>query len=156
MDERESERASERASERTNERTSGCQRLGIFPRQVSLGHPYRVDTTKAGQRRVFDCASRVLQSELTRSSDHSASGKAHFLSLPPFSLSLSLSLFLFRCLFLHLCHEDRKISRERERERERERDFSRRRIVNQWEILQACDAKAWKRLRARETRDTRV
>lgn len=57
---------SERANERTNERTSGCQRLGIFPRQVSLGHPYRVDTTKAGQRRVFDCVSRVLQSELTR------------------------------------------------------------------------------------------
>jgi len=81
-----------RATEQANERTSGCQRLGIFPRQVSLGHPYRVDTTKAGQRRVFDCASRVLQSELTRSSDHSASGKSLFLSL---SLSLSLYLYLY-------------------------------------------------------------
>jgi len=84
------ERTNERTNEPAGERTSGCQRLGIFPRQVSLGHPYWVDTTKAGQRRVFDCASRVLQSELT-----SAAGARIFRRVkkgPSPSLSLSLSL----------------------------------------------------------------
>lgn len=60
-----SERADERASGRADERLS---KVGYISSASESRSPvYRVDTTKAGQRRVFDCASRVLQSELTRS-----------------------------------------------------------------------------------------
>lgn len=75
-------------------------KVGYISSQVSLGQPYRVDTTKAGQRQVFDCASRVLQSswpEARCTRLHCPTSNRMIFSLRTSLLlfCFSLSLFLF-------------------------------------------------------------